>query len=57
MRAKEVTDMWKTRMGYSVVRVKGHGLGRFDTLAAAEAFADEQPFDTEILPFIEEELV
>ena len=48
--------MWKTRMGYSVVRVKGSGLGRFDTLEAAEAFASEQPFETEILPFIEEEL-
>jgi len=49
--------MWKTRMGYSVARVMGRTVARFDTLEAAEAFAAEQPFDTEILPFLEEELV
>ena len=49
--------MWITRTGYSVARVMGRTVARFDTREAAEAFASEQSFDTEILPFLEEELV
>lgn len=45
------------RMGYIVSRVMGSGSTRFDTLAEAEAFASEQPFDVEILPFRDVELV
>ena len=49
--------MWITRTGYSVARVMGRTVARFDTREAAEAFAVEQPFDTEIIRFVDEELV
>ena len=48
---KIVTD------GFLVSRVMGHSLKRFETLTDAEAFASEQPFDTEIIPSRHIELV
>lgn len=49
--------MWNIRTGYAVARVNGRTLGRFDTLDEAQHFAAHQEFETEIIPFTDEELV